>query len=125
GGAGNDTLTGGLRDDVFAWNLADADGGNDTITDFCNGADKIDISDLLTDTTGLEALLSASDITVTESNGNTIISVAASNGVSQDITLQGVTVDQITSGNYGSYNESNDLGNVINDLVNSGKLITD
>ena len=125
GGAGNDTLTGGLGDDVFAWNLSDADGGNDTITDFCNGADKIDISDLLTDTTGLEALLSASDITVTESNGNTIISVAASNGVSQDITLQGVTVDQITSGNYGSYNESNDLGNVINDLVNSGKLITD
>nr|WP_254902895.1 DUF5801 repeats-in-toxin domain-containing protein [Halomonas sp. CSM-2] len=51
GGAGDDTLTGGDGDDVFRWNFGDegVDGqpAEDTVTDFGNGNDKLDLSDLL------------------------------------------------------------------------------
>ncbi|NRP36541.1 Poly(beta-D-mannuronate) C5 epimerase 5 [Marinobacterium sp. xm-d-579] len=131
GGKGEDTLTGGIGDDVFAWNLADADGSTDTITDFGTGSDVINIADLFDsdNSSSLAELLNGdgnNDLSISEnSDGDAVISVSASNGNTQDIVLSGLSVDDITSGNFGSYNESNDLENVINDLVNSGKLIID
>lgn len=43
GGAGNDMLTGGLGADTFVFNLGD---GVDTITDFEDGIDLLDVSSL-------------------------------------------------------------------------------
>ena len=43
GGAGTDTLTGGAGADTFAYHAGD---GSDTITDFTNGEDVIDLSSL-------------------------------------------------------------------------------
>ena len=43
GGAGTDTLTGGAGADTFAYHAGD---GSDTITDFSDGEDKIDLSSL-------------------------------------------------------------------------------
>jgi Ca2+-binding RTX toxin-like protein len=42
GDAGNDTLTGGADDDRFQFKLQ---GGNDVVTDFQNGADRLDVTD--------------------------------------------------------------------------------
>ena len=119
--------------DVFEWSLADTDGGTDTITDFGTGSDGdvINIADLFDsdNRTSLTELLNGNgnnDLSISEnSDGHAVISVSASNGNTQEIVLSGVSISDITSGDYSSYDESNDLENVINDLVNSGKLIID
>jgi hypothetical protein len=134
GGLGEDTLTGGSGDDVFAWNLADTDPNTpsiDVITDFGTGNDVINIADLFDsdNSASLIELLNGdgdNDLSITvNTDGYAVISVTASNGATQDIVLSGLPVDDITTGDYASYNESNDLQNVINDLVTSGKLIID
>ena len=49
GGLGSDTMTGGAGDDTFVWHRFDhgTGGSVDTITDFGNGLDKLDLRDLL------------------------------------------------------------------------------
>ncbi|WP_143004401.1 immunoglobulin-like domain-containing protein, partial [Halomonas shengliensis] len=51
GGSGNDTMIGGLGADTFVWNLGDQSSpsvpAEDTVTDFGDGDDVLDISDLL------------------------------------------------------------------------------
>ena len=53
GGAGDDNLYGGVGADTFVWNLADKGDSNnaasDTVNDFNNGNDILDIADLLKD----------------------------------------------------------------------------
>ena len=51
GNAGNDTLTGGEGRDVFVF-MANSNSGQDTITDFVRGSDKIQFSDVV-DTSSL------------------------------------------------------------------------
>ena len=62
GGDGNDVLTGGAGSDVFVF---DAYGGNDTITDFSKGYDKILITSALASFSSLEI--------VNDGFGNTIV----------------------------------------------------
>ncbi|TKF16011.1 type I secretion C-terminal target domain-containing protein, partial [Vibrio genomosp. F6] len=51
GGLGNDILTGGDDADIFKWVDIDLDGSTDRITDFSiTEGDKVDLSDLFTDT---------------------------------------------------------------------------
>jgi hypothetical protein len=46
GGAGSDTLTGGIGSDIFVFEDASYRSGNDTITDFLSGTDRIDLSNI-------------------------------------------------------------------------------
>jgi Ca2+-binding RTX toxin-like protein len=81
GGGGNDVLTGGTGSDKFVF---EAGGGNDKVTDFVSGTDKIDLH--------LLGITSA-DVHTAVSNGNTVISVDANHDGTTDftITLNGVT----------------------------------
>ncbi|SMN13240.1 T1SS secreted agglutinin RTX [Bathymodiolus heckerae thiotrophic gill symbiont] len=95
GGSGVDTLTGNDGIDTFDYN-ATTD-GNDTITDFTKGSDRLDIKDLLT---GYDSSSTLSKFVISEvSNGNTIVKVDANGAVGNsgvftadiEITLTGVT----------------------------------
>jgi Ca2+-binding RTX toxin-like protein len=81
GGGGNDVLTGGTGSDKFVF---EAGGGNDKVTDFVSGTDKIDLH--------LLGITSA-DVHTAVSNGNMVISVDADHNGTTDftITLTGVT----------------------------------
>ncbi len=95
GGIGDDILIGGDGDDIFAWLAGET--GSDTVKDFANGQNQIEIGDLLI---GYDELLDdASDfITVTFDGDDTIISIDADgadvNGAgfieSQEIIIEGV-----------------------------------
>ena len=100
GGAGADALTGGAGSDTFKFLGSDGT-ESDTITDFTvadanAGGDVLDLSDLLTDSgySGDAATLQ-NFVAVTESSGNTIVSVdadgAGSAAAQTVVTLQGVT----------------------------------
>ena len=76
GGKGNDTLTGGTGADVFIYDTGD---GNDIITDYTSGQDKIKI----TSGTLSSSSLSASDVVLKIGNG----SIKVKNSVNKTITL--------------------------------------
>lgn len=93
GGSGNDTirgndadniLTSGLGDDVFVF---DAAWGDDTVTDFEDGSDTLDLSD---------TSLTFADLTVTQSGSDTIVADADGNS----ITLTGLTSTDITADDF-------------------------
>ena len=63
GGEGNDRLTGGTEADTFAFG---ADHGNDTITDFADGEDLIDLS-------ALDGVTQFSDLTITADGNDAVI----------------------------------------------------
>ncbi|AHF02168.1 hypothetical protein THIAE_00170 [Thiomicrospira aerophila AL3] len=96
GGAGDDILTGGAGDDVFVWTLDDVVAGQtfvDTITDFGNGADKIDVSDLLPD--GVTSDNISQYISFSSDGTDTTLSITTEvNGQqsTQEIVLQGYEV---------------------------------
>ena len=152
GGKGDDQLTGGAGHDVFRWSLGD--GGNtttparDVITDFDNtshAGDVLDLRDLLvgeshaansTALPGTIAINNAMTVTPNEGNlanflhfsvsgGNTVVEISSTGGftggtyspaaVDQVITLSGLNL-------VGGF--SNDH-QVINDLLQRGKLVTD
>jgi Ca2+-binding RTX toxin-like protein len=142
GDAGNDSLTGGAGADVFAWHLADKGTAGtpaiDTITDFnvatpASGGDLLEIRDLLTgeNSGNLERFL---DFDTTSTPGSTIIHVStagafptgsawtAGQAASEDqrIVLQGV--DLRSAFGLGAAATDNQ---VIQELLNRGKLITD
>ena len=81
GGLGADTLTGGAGADLFQFEKS---GGNDKITDFQSGVDKLDFH--------LLGITSA-NVTATVSNGNTLVKVDVNHDGRADftITLTGVT----------------------------------
>nr|WP_322939308.1 retention module-containing protein [Pseudomonas sp. s4] len=95
GGKGNDILIGGAGNDTFVWN-ADDRGGNyhDIVKDFGNGADKLDLSQLLQ---GIEEPATADVLTqylsfdFVSDPGSTVINIASAGGgapVDQTITLE-------------------------------------
>ncbi len=86
GGGGSYSLNGVSDDDIlscsggadrFIFDIANF--GNDTITDFANGSERMDMRALD---------LSFSDLTITQSGGDTVISV---NGATDTITLENIT----------------------------------
>jgi VCBS repeat-containing protein len=151
GGAGNDALTGGLGHDVFRWQLADrgttGNPARDVISDFDNASysgDVLDLRDLLVGETHAAnvvslpgAIGSNNAITITADtgnlgsylhfslvDGNTVVEVSSTGGfsggyaagaVDQVITLNGVNL-------IGSFSTDNQ---VLNDLLQRGKLVTD
>ena len=122
-------LTGGLGDDVFAWTLADADGGNDTVTDFGTGSDgadsgtgvdALDLRDLLQSEDGSSASNLLGYIHISKVGNDTIVKIDADGGsdfdnYDQQITLEGI---DLVTGHV-------DQTAMINDLLSNGKLITD
>jgi len=134
GGAGSDFLTGGSGSDVFEWTLADAGVKGvpavDTVTDFsplakASGGDVLDLRDLLSSEnhdvgTGnlanyLHFELVGADTKVHISSNGGFSAGYAPNQENQTIVLQGV---DLTAG------FSNDQ-QIIQDMLNKGKLITD
>ena len=138
GGSGNDVLTGGLSADVFAWKFGDQGSHGapavDTVTDFdaTTGSDALDLRDLLQGEIANPAMQNLENYLHFEKSGSdTILHISANGGFSSDghqinsayssgsedqrIVLQGVdlvgsnTTDQ----------------QVIQDLLNKGKLVTD
>jgi Ca2+-binding RTX toxin-like protein len=91
GGAGNDTLRGGLGADTLTGGLGldkflfEAGGGNDKVTDFVTGTDKIDLS--------LIAGVTIADLKIVTGKSGTVISVDSDHDGRADftITLTGVT----------------------------------
>lgn len=92
GGVGSDTLTGGLGADTFVFFNSDfADSfSTDTITDFENGIDLIDISDY-----GI--LDFNAEVSIVDTIDGALISVA---GTSQDIVLQGVLAADLDNSDF-------------------------
>ncbi|NHB77523.1 calcium-binding protein [Rhodobacter calidifons] len=83
GGLGNDRLNGGAASDTFVFRLR---AGADTVEDFQNGLDRLDVR-------GLAASLA--DVTVAQSGANTVLSAG---GV--QITLIGVAAGQIDASDF-------------------------
>ncbi len=151
GGAGNDILIGGSGHDVFRWQLADrgtaGTPARDVINDFDNASysgDVLDLRDLLVGETHAANVVSLpgaigtnNAITITADTGNlgnylhfslvggnTVVEVSSTGGfsggyaagaVDQVITLNGVNL-------IGSFTSDNQ---VLNDLLQRGKLVTD
>jgi Ca2+-binding RTX toxin-like protein len=134
GGAGADTLSGGLGADVFRWELADVGSKGaptvDTVTDFSPlaagaGGDILDLRDLLTSENhdvGTGNL--ASYLHFEKVGADTVVHVSSNGGFSggyvlnqENQTLLLQNVDLI-----GTF--TNDQ-QIIQDLLNKGKLIAD
>ncbi|WP_369177406.1 hypothetical protein [Candidatus Thiodubiliella endoseptemdiera] len=95
GNGGSDTLTGNGGSDVFDYN--NTTDGNDTITDFTKGTDKLDIKDLLV---GYDSNSTLSEFITSEVSGSDTIVKVDANGTTGnsgaftadiEITLTGVT----------------------------------
>lgn len=128
GGAGNDALSGGLGADIFRWELADAGASTvDTITDFdtTTGSDQLDLRDLLQGEIGSGVGNNLENYLHFEYSGsNTTVHISSSGGFAggyapgaedQTILISGVNL-------IGSFTTDQQ---VIQDLLNRGKLITD
>ncbi|MEA3404204.1 MAG: type I secretion C-terminal target domain-containing protein, partial [Pseudomonadota bacterium] len=100
GGADADILTGDAGSDIFKMTIDDA-GSIDTITDFENGVDKLDLTDILegagliTDADSLNEYLEFTQVgvdlqVVIDSNGETTV-----DGVLYEITLQDTVIADI------------------------------
>ncbi|NYT65952.1 type I secretion C-terminal target domain-containing protein, partial [Alcaligenaceae bacterium] len=94
GGAGNDTMTGGAGDDTFIWTRGDqgVDGviAVDHITDFGDGVDTLDISDLLPENLHGEDL--DQYLSFTNEGGKIAINISTQGGnqVDQQIVLDNI-----------------------------------
>lgn len=86
GGSGNDTLTGGTGADRFIFN-AYFSGERDTVTDFEDGIDRIQVHGL----TGANLAARFAQMSISDTSGGALIVV---NG--QEILLEGVTASQLT-----------------------------
>ena len=88
GGAGDDTLTGGSQADMFVF----APGhGNDTITDFAQGEDRINL-------TKFSGISSFDDLTITSDDNGVTIDLTAYDGGT--IKLDGLSSDDIDAGDF-------------------------
>jgi Ca2+-binding RTX toxin-like protein len=80
GQGGNDVLTGGAGSDNFVFRLSS---GNDTVTDFTNGQDRIDIHDYTTFTQDPSSSFAAwiASASVEQQGANTLIHLDANNSI--------------------------------------------
>jgi len=86
GGVGADVLSGGAGNDLFRFASGD---GVDTITDFTDGADRIDLSE----NTGIASF---SDLTIRQSSGGVVIDL----GSGDQIILRGVTASELDASDF-------------------------
>ncbi len=87
GGTGDDTLTGGEGADTFVFASGD---GKDTITDFENGTDKIDLS-------AVSGISGFSDLMITQDGDDTVIDLGESVG---QITLEDFTSSDLDASDF-------------------------
>ena len=91
GGGGSDTLTGGAGNDLFAYTARGF--GDDVITDFALGQDRIDLSYLgIGDFTSIQPFIS-------QSGTDTVISFGY-NGSTETITIKNVLPGQLSAANF-------------------------
>ncbi|MDD9155545.1 retention module-containing protein [Aliivibrio sp. S4TY2] len=137
GVSGSDILTGTANDeflfgnpldlsdvgtaDTFAWTNASIGGdlARDVIKDFDLNSDKIDLSDIADITTVWDLSLLASQIQITEVDGNTEIYINESGNTVQTIVVDGITLDELAGEPTGSMTDEEKL----NALTNSGHLV--
>ncbi len=98
GNAGDDTLTGGTGADTFVFA---AGHGNDTVTDFTDGEDLIDLS-------AFTGIAGYSDLTVTQDGNNVEIDLSGQTGGT--ITLQNVALADIDEDDFVFYEMPSDGG---------------
>ncbi len=98
GGAGDDTMTGGEGADTFVYS---AGHGNDTITDFTDGEDTIDLS-AITGITGF------GDLSISADGGAAVIDLSAHQGGT--ITLENVDVADLDAEDFTFYEAPVDDG---------------
>lgn len=121
GGAGDDSLTGGAGSDTFTWLSGDegteAEPAVDVITDWGNGTDALDLSDLLQAESSTASVLDGHLSFSLNGDGHTEIAVSSAYGgpVVQTIVLEGI--DLVTG--------FADDQAIIQHLLDNGKLITD
>jgi type 1 secretion C-terminal target domain (VC_A0849 subclass) len=122
GSGGDDSLTGGTGDDTFAW-LAGDEGTEvepavDVITDWGNGTDTLDLSDMLQAESNTAPILDGHLSFSLNGDGHTEIAVSSTyeGPVVQTIVLEGI---DLTLG--GTLTDVQ----IIQDLLDNGKLITD
>ena len=89
GGAGNDWLVGGEGNDTIT---GDAGDGRDTITDFTDGEDMIDLS-------AFSSISGFSDLTITQDGDDTVIDLGAHGG--GEITLEDFTSTDLDATDFG------------------------
>ena len=97
--AGDDTLAGGEGDDTFVFGSGH---GSDTITDFTDGEDLIDLS-AFTGITGF------GDLTVTQSGSNVVINLSGQTG-GGTITLQNFTLADLDENDFVFYEAPSEGG---------------
>jgi hypothetical protein len=131
GGAGNDVLGGGAGADVFKWGLNDQGStetpASDRITDFTLGVggDKLDLKDLLvgddssniTNFLHFEAANNGGDVVIKIDHNGMADNLA---GVTQTITLEGVTLTELMALPGGSEGTPDQI--IISKLINNGNL---
>ena len=91
GGTGDDTLTGGAGADTFVFASGD---GSDTITDFTNGTDKIDLS-------AISSISGFTDLTVTQDGDDTKIDLSSHGG--GEIVLEEFTSTDLGAADFDFY----------------------
>ncbi|MCG7522233.1 DUF4214 domain-containing protein [Ruegeria sp. Ofav3-42] len=81
GGVGDDVLSGGVGADTFVFNAVDQT-GNDTIEDFEDGVDQIDLSDLLLSEVSVSQ--NGSDAEITWANGAITLNNTVADNIAED-----------------------------------------
>ena len=132
GGFGTDILTGGAGSDVFRWELADRGASGsvpiDTVVDFVDAGDKLDLRDLLLGETSLGGVTGnlTNYLHFTTSGSDTVIQVSSAGGFSGgfnagavDQTILVENVDLTVGGTLSSDQQ------IIQQLLLNNKLITD
>lgn len=112
GGLGNDVLIGGDGDDIFKWlHQTQPRNEHDIVSDFELGADKIDVSEILSDDMNLNALLGSIDI-VKQNDNSLNVTLPSDGGDSVSITLKNDAVAQ-----FDIYQSGQISGDALNNLV--------
>jgi hypothetical protein len=96
GGQGDDILTGGDGDDTFQWLSGDVGSAGapatDVVTDFGNGQNVLDLSDLLSDATN-DTL--GQYLSIESGGGDTVLKISSSGGFTGDALADAALVDQV------------------------------
>ncbi len=126
GGKGNDILVGGAGSDTFRWELNDQGTADapaiDRIKDFstatpANNGDVLDLRDLLQNE---ESNPLTKYLEVKKEGSNTVINVSTNGDIAHNVD-QKIVLENVDLTNNGSLTSAQ----VINDLLNKGKLIVD
>ncbi|WP_311066096.1 DUF5801 repeats-in-toxin domain-containing protein [Halomonas sp. DWK9] len=130
GGAGNDTLTGGFGNDAFRWEFSDRGSSSapaqDTVTDFGQGNNTLDLRDLLQDESkeNIDAYIIAREegedtVLYISSSGQLSDSNGSVNNFDQKVKLENQDFSDLSDG------QASISHDVIQHMINNGKLDID